>query len=145
MLFRSPKNLNKKSEEELTRQFNEQKSEWDRIKDSKNVDDFYAFLTKYPSGFITEQVAFKIEQLQKAKINFQTNKNGEIQQYGEKRFRVGDIFTGRMTNGITGELIYKTYNKVEKIENGLVYINNKTDKYAIRTLDGGFEIGRAHV
>ena len=94
-------------------------------------------MNKYPSGFITEQATFIIEKLQKAKITLQANKNGEIQKYGENRFRVGDIFTGKVVNGITGELIFNTYNKVEKIENGLVYINNKTGKHAIRTLDGG--------
>ena len=133
-----PPSLDKKKGEAVqAEEYFEQKREWDRIKDSKNVHDFYSFLNKYPSGFITEQASFRIEQLQKAKITLQANKNGEIQKYGEKRFRVGDIFTGKVVNGISGELIFNTYNKVEKIENGLVYINNKTGKHAIRTLDGG--------
>jgi Caspase domain len=134
----TPSNFDKrKSELVESQEYLEQKRGWDRIKDSKNVDEFYAFLNKYPSGFITEQATFQIEQLQKAQITVQANKNGEVQKYGEKRFRVGDIFTGRMFNGLTGELIFNTYNKVEKIENGLAYINNKTGRYAIRTLDGG--------
>lgn len=137
--FLPPASIKKKSEAELDRQYAEQKKEWDRIKDSKNVDDFYAFLNKYPSGFITEQATYQVEQLQKAKITLQAGKNSAAQKYGEKRFRVGDVFVGRMTNGITGKLMANTYNRVEKIENGLVYIDNKSKdgKPAVRTLDGG--------
>jgi hypothetical protein len=137
--FLPPASIKKKSEAELDRQYAEQKKEWDRIKDSKNVDDFYAFLNKYPSGFITEQATYQIEQKQKAKIALQAGKNESAQKYGEKRFRVGDTFTGRITDGVTGKLILEFYNKVEKIENGLVYISNKNKdaRYAVRTLDGG--------
>lgn len=137
--FLPPASIKRESEAELDRQYAEQKKAWDKLKDSKNVDDFYAFLNKYPSGFITEQATYQIEQLQKAKITLQAGKNSAAQKYGEKRFRVGDIFIGRMTDGISGKTIMDTYNKVEKIENGLVYINNKSKdgKPAIRTLDGG--------
>lgn len=137
--FLPPASIKKASQAELDRQYAEQKKEWDKIKDSKNVDDFYAFLNKYPSGFITEQASYQVEQLQKSKITLQAGKNAPAQKYGEKRFRVGDIFIGRMTDGITGKLMMNTYNRVEKIENGLVYINNKSKDGlpAIRTLDGG--------
>jgi hypothetical protein len=137
--FLPPASIKKKSEAELDRQYAEQKKEWDKLKDSKNVDDFYAFLNKYPSGFITEQATYQIEQLQKAKITLQASKNAVAQKYGEKRFRVGDTFTGQIKDGMTGKLIMKTYNKVEKIEGGLAYLNNKSKdgSYAIRTLDGG--------
>lgn len=137
--FLPPASIKKKSEAELNRQYTEQKREWDKLKDSKNVDDFYAFLNKYPSGFITEQATYQIEQLQKAKISLQAGKNSVAQKYGEKRFRIGDTYIGRTTDGLTGKLIMETFNKVEKIENGLVYINNKSKdgKHVIRTVDGG--------
>jgi len=136
--FLPPTSIKKKSEAELDRQYAEQKKEWDKLKDSKNVDDFYVFLNKYPSGFITEQATYQIEQLQKAKISLQASKNAAAQKYGEKRFRVGDTFIGRRTDNVTGKVL-DTYNKVEKIENGLVYINynSKDGRPAIRTLDGG--------
>ncbi len=137
--FLPPASIKKESQVELDRQYTEQKKEWDKLKGSKNVDDFYAFLKKYPSGFITEQATYQIEQLQKAKITLQAGKNSVSQKYGEKRFRVGDTFIGRMTDGLTGKIIMDTYNKVEKIENGLVYINNKSKdgRPVIRTMDGG--------
>jgi hypothetical protein len=136
--FLPPASIKKKSEDELDRQYAEQKKEWVKLKDSKNVDDFYAFLNRYPGGFVTEQATYQIEQLQKAKITLQAGKNTVAQKYGEKRFRVGDTFIGRRTDVVTGKIV-DTYNKVEKIENGLVYINNKSKdgRPAIRTLDGG--------
>jgi len=137
--FLPPASIKKESQAEFDRQYAEQKKEWDKLKGSKNVDDFYAFLNKYPSGFITEQATYQIERLQKAKISLQAGKNAVAQKYGEMRFRVGDIYIGRLTDGVTGKFITETYNKVEKIENGLVYINNKSKdgRHAIRTLDGG--------
>ena len=136
--FLPPLSIKKKSEAELDRQYAEQKKAWDRLKGSQNVDDFYEFLNKYPSGFITEQATYQIEQLQKAKIFLQAGKNAVAQKYGEKRFRVGDTFIGRRTDIVTGKII-DTYNLVEKIENGLVYLNykSKDGRPAIRTLDGG--------
>lgn len=137
--FLPPKNITKKSQEELDRQFNLEKSEWDNIKESKNVDDFYAFLSKYPRGFITEQTAFAIEQLQKAKIAPQADKNGITQKFNEERYRVGDSWVMKATNNITGAHIYNSKTTVNKIENGLVYsINAKNESSSITTLDGGF-------
>jgi len=137
--FLPPKDIAKKSQEELDRQFNVEKSEWDNIKESKNVDHFYAFLSKYPRGFITEQAAFAIEQLQKAKITPQANQNGITQKFNEERFRVGDSWVLKVTNNITGAHLYNTKSTINKIENGLVYfINAKNETSSITTLDGGF-------
>ena len=53
--------LRKQSKED---QFALQKTAWDKIKDSQDVKDFYSFLDKYPSGFITEQAVAAIEKAQ---------------------------------------------------------------------------------
>lgn len=135
--FLPPAVIRKASEAELDRQFNEQKAGWDRIKDSKNVDDFYAFLSRYPGGFITEQAAFKIEHLQKAKITIQADKNGIIQKPNEERFRVGDEVVTRVTNNVSGAVVSTSRQKVEKIEDGLVYVRSASGDFLIRTLDGG--------
>jgi uncharacterized caspase-like protein len=78
--FLPPASIKKKSEDELDRQYAEQKKEWVKLKDSKNVDDFYAFLNRYPGGFVTEQATYQIEQLQKAKITLQAGKNTVAQK-----------------------------------------------------------------
>lgn len=107
--------------ESADKQFEIQKAEWDRIKDSKNVDDFYAFLNKYPSGFITEQAQFQIEQLQKAKTTIQADKDGFIASSNEARYRIGDEYLITIKNNAGKE--FKRYKlSVTKIEKGLVYL-----------------------
>ena len=48
--------------------FNVEKADWDKIKDSKNADDFYAFLQKYPNGFTSEAAQSRLQTLAKALI-----------------------------------------------------------------------------
>jgi uncharacterized caspase-like protein len=109
--------------ESADKQFEIQKADWDKIKESKNVDDFYAFLNKYPSGFITEQAQFAIEQLQKAHISAQANKEGIIQIQGAKRYRVGDSYIIRVIN-LETKATKDNFIRVDKIENNLVYFNS---------------------
>jgi hypothetical protein len=58
----------KPDEREKDRLFSEEKAEWDKIKESKNPDDFYAFLKKYPSGLISEAVTARLNAFAKPKI-----------------------------------------------------------------------------
>jgi hypothetical protein len=117
-------------------QFAQEKTEWDMIKDSNNVNDFYAYLNKYPNGLISQQANFKVENLAKAKITAQADKNGLIQKTGEPRFRVGDAWVMTVKDTDSGRLIKRMSNKVTKIENGLVYISSDAGD-ELRTLDGG--------
>ena len=112
--------------ESADKQFEIQKADWDKIKDSKNVDDFYAFLNKYPSGYITEQAQFAVEQLQKAKVAALVNKEGIVQIPGAKRYRVGDFYKFKITNLDNNKSIEGNGAKIEKIENGLVFSSNGT-------------------
>ena len=124
--------------ETAEKQFEIQKAEWDKIKDSKNVDDFYAFLNKYPSGYITEQAQFAVEQLQQAKTTIQANKDGFVSSFKDARFRVGDEYVFSVKNNIKGQdkSIMNTM-KVEKIEHGLVYMRSSIGSESmVRTLDG---------
>ena len=145
--FLPPSAIRKSSEAEKERQFSVEKADWDKIKDSKNVDDVYAFLTRYPSGFITEQAEFRIEQLQQAKIVTQADRNGILQKPNEERFRVGDEVTYRIRNDETGKFTMGSVRKVEKIEDGLVYITTTRPggmvTTEIRTIDGGEKVGRS--
>jgi uncharacterized caspase-like protein len=115
-------------------QFNEQKAEWDKIKDSKNVQDFYAFLLKYPRGFITEQANFAIAHLEKSKLVAHVDKNGVVQQTGMTRYRVGDFVETRTLNE-SGQVILSQKRTVTRIDGGLVYENNSNEP--TRTIDGG--------
>ncbi len=125
--------------ESADKQFEIQKADWDKIKDSKNVDDFYAFLNKYPSGYITEQAQFVVEQLQKSKITTQMDKDGIIQIPGAKRFRVGDKVEYNVFDLNTGLIKIKSFSReIKKIENGKVYegLVGKDKVTSIYTLDG---------
>ena len=123
--------------ESADNQFEIQKADWDKIKDSKNVDGFYAFLNKYPSGYITEQAQFAVEQLQKAKVTAQADKDGFISSSKEARFRVGDEYVIAIKDNFNGREIKRYQVKVESIENGLVY-NSSTlgNEKTVTTLDG---------
>ena len=123
------------SEEANEKQFAIEKTEWDKIKDSKNADDFYAYLNKYPIGLISQQATFALEQLDVAKITAQADKNGLVQVLGEPRFRVGDKFTRVTRDDYTGKEIKRWDFSIDRIEKGLVYAKS-TDDELIATLDG---------
>jgi hypothetical protein len=119
-------------------QFEIQKKDWDLIKDSKNINDFYTFLEKYPNGFITEQATFAIEKLSSSKVLPQISKNGEKVVENKVRFRVGDTQVNRVTDINTGVALWTGQLTVEKISEKNVYIKVGTRSEAeVYTLDGG--------
>ena len=123
--------------------FEMQKSEWDKIKDSKNPDDFYTYLNKYPNGSISQEATFKLNQLSKIKINAVADKNGIIQLANQKLFRVGDEYTYIGKNLITGEVYPSNTSTVIKIADGLVYSKGRNGREAIRTENGATVRGNA--
>ncbi len=73
-----------------------EKAEWDRIKDSKNADDLYVFLQRYPNGLISEQAQFRLEQLQKAGVVGAPGLDGiRPLPASQARFKIGDRFVYR--------------------------------------------------
>ena len=54
---------------ELVRTFAVEKQDWAEIIASKNAADFFAFLVKYPNGFLAEQARFRLDQLGGIKKN----------------------------------------------------------------------------
>jgi uncharacterized caspase-like protein len=128
---------NKLSQESAKeQQFAQEKSDWDKIKDSSNADDFYAYLNKYPNGLISQQASFKLENLAKAKITMQADKNGLVQKLGEPRYRLGDRWVGVRRNDHTGAIMARDEIKVERIEAGYVYASSNTGLSYVYTLDG---------
>lgn len=79
-----------------------ERSDWDRIKESSRPDDFFAYLQKYPSGSLAEQAQFRLDQLQKARIEVQPGPDGiRPLPSGTQRFAVGDVFRYRRVDGFT--------------------------------------------
>jgi hypothetical protein len=74
--------------------YNTEKSEWDRIKESNNANDFFGFLQRYPSGFISEIAQFRADQLQKPLLQTQGRRDGLMTlANGANRFKLGDSFS----------------------------------------------------
>jgi len=82
--------------------FEQEKSDWDKIKDSKQVGDFFAFLQMYPRGFVSEQAQFRLDQLQKLKTHDQPGVD-RIKHLasGANRYALGDVFKFERTDGYT--------------------------------------------
>ena len=80
-----------------------EKADWDRIKGSKSADDFYAFLQKYPNGLIGEQAQFRLDQLQKVKVQTQPSADGiRPLASGTDRYALGDVIKMERIDGFTG-------------------------------------------
>jgi uncharacterized caspase-like protein len=84
--------------------FRTEMADWERIKDSRKAEDFYAFLQKYPGGSIAELVQFRLDQLQKAQVSPAPGANGIKQlESGALRYSKGDKFTYDEIDGFTGK------------------------------------------
>ncbi len=120
-----------------------EKSDWEKIKDSKNTDDFYAFLYKYPNGLLSANANFKLEELDKRKIAAQTDKNGLSESLGLFKVKPGDLFTYSVID--KRALINskeRTVNvQVNKIQDGLIFLLVNSNREEIRTISGGYVSG----
>ncbi len=97
--------LQKPTPVEMRTQFIQEKQDWDRIKDSSNPDDFYAFLQKYPSGTITEAVHARLNLLSRPSMTVQG-----MADVGEKEFsfvpatyRLGDTLSVFRSDAVRGQ------------------------------------------
>jgi uncharacterized caspase-like protein len=87
---------------ERERAFNEEKAEWDKIKGSKSVSDFYAFLQKYPNGNINALAQSKVEQFQKSQTIAVVNKEGRKTGGVFDVYKPGDEYDFQVKDGLTG-------------------------------------------
>jgi hypothetical protein len=93
------------SNNEKEKAFNEEKAEWDKIKDSKNANDFYVFLQKYPNGNINGLAQGKLEQLQQSKILTVADKDGTVYTSPFQAYRDGDSYTFQVKDGLTNLVV----------------------------------------
>jgi hypothetical protein len=109
----------KLDEREKDRLFNEEKSEWDKIKDSKAPDDFYAFLRKYPTGNIAGLALAKIDLLQRPKTTSAPDQTGIRLVSIVDTFVNGDKFVFQwrdgMTNVVRGNAVLDTFVRNDRI------------------------------
>ncbi len=84
--------------------FDQEKADWDRTKDTKNAQDLYAFLKKYPNGNIAELAQSQLERLQAALVKAQPDRDGKTDVDLTRRYRDGDRFEFAIKDGLTGVL-----------------------------------------
>ena len=101
-----------------------EKADWDKIKDSSDKNDFYAFLEKYPNGFISIEANFRLNQLEKAKILTQRDKNGVQQDPNKVLYHLGDRIRYVRTDYLTGNELGRREVIVQEIKQGKVFLSN---------------------
>ena len=125
-------------EQSREQQFAQEKFEWDKIKESSNKVELYAFLNKYPSGLLSELANAKLEILDKAKIKPQADQLGRIQEYAQRRYAEGDFFEFSGKDGYTGVLKWTQTFKIIKVNDQLA------EALATRTGSNDFKLVVEH-
>ena len=121
------KKVVKLTEDQKEKEFDVEKAEWDKIKDSKSADPFYAFVQKYPSGQVSQSAMNAIERLNEAKTKAYTDKNGvSVARSYADIFRVGDQAELVRYDGYSKLEISRSRSRIDKIENGYVYYGGNT-------------------
>ena len=87
--------------------FNQQRTDWERIKNSGAVEDFYAFLARHPAGAHAELAQVRIDKLQKAQVAPQPDRDGKLPTSYDARFRDGDTYEFETRDGLTGSVMQR--------------------------------------
>ncbi len=121
------KKVVKLTEDQKEKEFNIEKAEWDKIKDSKSADPFFAFVQKYPSGLLTQSAMSAIDRLSKAKTVAVADKSGQIIRNGYiDVFRVGDVGEFVRYDGYSKREISRRTNEILSIKDGIVSFSGGT-------------------
>jgi hypothetical protein len=91
--------FNLQAQDEPTRaaQFAAQKAHWDRIRTSKNSEEFFDFIDTYPESSIGELAQAQLERLARRQIVAQAGPQEAEQHPTDARFRMGDVYRMRIT------------------------------------------------
>jgi len=100
--------------------FAREKAEWDRIKDSRQPEDFYEFLKKYPTGHVSELATARLERLDVAKVQPQPDRNGLQQSAATIWNRLGDHYSFVWKDGYTGAHLQAGEAAVDRIAGDVV-------------------------
>jgi len=116
------KKVVKLTDEQKEKEFDIEKADWDKIKESKSADPFYAFVQKYPNGMLTSAAQSAIDRLNAAKTKAYTDKAGQIVDSSLKvKFNVGDsVEYVRIDNRTKLELMRRKPS-IASIQNGMVH------------------------
>ncbi len=110
----------KLTENQKEKEFDVEKVDWERISSSTKVDDFYAFVQKYPTGLFTQGAMSTIDRLSKAKISAYVDKSGIKHDLNQSLFHVGDSIEIVRKDGYTGQEMRTRSPNISGIKDGLV-------------------------
>ena len=110
----------KLSDDQKEKQFELEKADWDKIKESKDVNDYYAFVQKYPKGFLLQSAMGVIDRLSAAKLATYTDRSGIAHAAVRTYFRVGDEMERVRRDALTNQEISKFKSRVVSVAGGVV-------------------------
>ena len=101
--------------------FAAEKADWDKVRNTEDPADLFAFLKKYPSGFISEQAQFRLDQLQKVALKVQPAKDSVAAlPSGTNRWKLGDSIvienTDKFTKVSRSRTSWVTYADDQRVE-----------------------------
>jgi Caspase domain len=122
--------------------FNVEKADWDKIKDSKKADDFYAFLLKFPNGFISEAALGKLNQLSQNKVIAGLAKDQVVANVrSNERFQLNDKYYLVRKDGFSKAERRRWTSSVTAINEGIVDVDGGKTKLTTSGATVRFQAG----
>ncbi len=111
----------------ISSEFDAEKADWDRIKDSVRADDFYAFLQRHPNGRLSEAAYFRLNQLARSPVLPQQALR--VLPPGADRYWVGDTWAMRRQDHLYRGKAQDTTHAVTAIEGQRVLVDGGESIY----------------
>lgn len=109
------------TEDDKDKLYDAESAEWEQIKDSTRVDDFYAFVQKYPSGLFSQAAMASIDRLNQAKVVAYVDRSGIRHDANQAVYRVGDAIDIQRKDDM-GQVLRSRSPQILSIESGIVRI-----------------------
>ena len=105
--------------------FELERGEWNRIKETRNAADLFAFLQKFPRSEMAEAAQYKLDRIAKPMVQPTLGKDQSASlAYAGDRFRVGDVYESVLKDSLTGLPIQRGRARVTKATDDIVEFNN---------------------
>ena len=103
-------------------EFDAEKNDWDRIKDSTRPEDFYTFLQRHPNGRISEVAQFRLDQVSRPGVL--PIQAVHVLPSGVNRYLVGDSWAFRRTDFLNGGNSIESQVVVTGVDGARVRLSN---------------------
>ncbi len=125
-VFASGQRVDAQSLRERERQFELQRRDWERIRESTRTDDFYAFLQQHPSGVFSELAQAALDRLARPVVVAQAPAAlaaVAMLPPGVDRYRVGDRWEVEVIDHLAGGARQAASREVTALEGTRVIVN----------------------